>query len=98
MIEKLKKLKTDGTLIELYRAGLISWRVLWYLDMVQHYDICIKRGLTKGEALEECACKFGDGKEPLARTTVYKALKTLGYDYRSINTYKRRQRKVPQTG
>lgn len=87
IIKVLQKMQKDGTLKLLYDSGFISWKVLFYLDIRDTYDTDIKLGFSKMRAIDDVCEKFN-----INQTTVYRALKRLGYEYNCINSNDKRTR------
>lgn len=90
----VSEMRESGDLKILIDAGLVSWKILFFHDIVTHYDILLRQGYGKMDAMAICEEKFG-GKGALCDNTIYGALKSMEYDYRSFNTNKRgRKNKV----
>ena len=73
--EYLSGLRDDGTLKNLIDIGVLSWKVFFFLDVYSEYDILIKKGFTKMDAVHKTAIKFN-----VDITTIYRALKRLDYE------------------
>ena len=86
----IKDLRDTGKLKKLMNAGLISWKIMLYFDITTHYDILMKMGYGKMDAMVICSEKFGDGNNSLGDNTIYRALISMQYDYRSINPHERK--------
>lgn len=96
----LMRLKDSGELHLLMREGLISYKSAFYLDVTQHFDILLKKGYKRRDAVYECAYKFGRNKDkPLANSTVYRAINAMGYGKNGVaytNTSEERAGSVPE--
>lgn len=79
-IEKVIQLRENGDLKFLLDIGFLSWKVYFYIDVYQTYDILIKTGATKMEAVHETALKFN-----VDITTIYRVLKKLSYEDSNSN-------------
>lgn len=85
MIILLEKLRKEGTLERLVRAGLMPIKVYGYLEIVMHFDILKKMGFSTVESVDYCEERFH-----CSTSTVYKALRDLQYANSSDNSDKGR--------
>jgi len=69
-ITKLDKLISDGTMSELYRAGLANSKAFEYREIYYYIDAQIRtRGISQNKAIEEAELKFNRG-----RTYIFEAI------------------------
>ena len=72
-IKVITFLHGDGTLVEMYKSGLITPKVFTYLEIYLWVDLQIKtRGITKNQAVLEAEVKFEKGE-----ATIWRALKSF---------------------
>lgn len=57
-IELIIELENDGKLIELFRGGFISWKVLRDKDIFLTFDAKIKQGMKTSRAINETSIQF----------------------------------------
>ena len=77
----MRELREDGILRKLHRFGFISHIPMFYLDLMEQYDICRKMGIPKMDSLTLTGEKF-----KVDDRTVYRALKMLKYEDRGNNS------------
>ena len=83
----LEELRNKGDLKLLLSSGLVSWKILLYLDIYELYDTRIKLGDSKMDAVYATAIAFN-----VDIVTIYRSLKKLGYEYSSANPNDKRKR------
>lgn len=91
MITLLEKLRADGSLERLVKAGLVPIKVYGYLEIVMYFDILKRMGRGTCEAVCYCEERFH-----CSESTVYKALRDLDYANSSNNTDKGGQTALPK--
>lgn len=79
IIKLLQKLRDDGSLKLLLTQGVIAYIPMLYIDIVEQYDILLKKGESKMDALVLIGDKF-----QVNQRVVYRALNCLKYEYRSF--------------
>lgn len=82
MIQLVERLRKDGTLKKLIGAGLLSYKVYQYYEIVVYYDALRKQGETPMGRIHKCEDRFKCGEN-----TVYRALAAFKYENSSGNAY-----------
>jgi hypothetical protein len=67
--EQLTKLTETGELTEMFKNGLIGYKVLMYRDIYLQLDIEFKSGVARYQAIQNVADLFDVGQ-----STVYRAI------------------------
>lgn len=94
IVKLLQKLRDDGSLKQMLKAGVINHFSYLYLDIVEQYDVYWIMGMPKMEIVTRIGEKFGSGYKVLSATVIYNALNSLEYEYRGTSSNKGRPRKV----
>lgn len=76
--EKLIELRECGNLKFLHDKGFLGWKIFLYLDVCDEYDLSIKCGDSKMDAVYKTALRFN-----IDIATVYRILNKLEYESRS---------------
>jgi hypothetical protein len=57
-IELILDLERDGKLIELFRGGFISWKLMRDKDIFLTFDAKVKQGMKQSKAINETSIQF----------------------------------------
>jgi hypothetical protein len=68
----INDLTISGTITELHRCGVVSYKVLMYRDIYYDVDVLLKMGTEKTVAKQQVADRFG-----VCLKTVYNAIKFM---------------------